>query len=194
MRPLPPTDIHVVRKEEKEAKLTAFIRRNLGARRAGAARGGTYLLFARSLESPVARALLSAGSEATELDLRIRLIVMLDDAVARDLAGTAGERLDAVAARVATDMRLLDAHEFLVLGDSTVWIGDCMRRDPSKCDAYEFSSDNAKDSARAAIRSFERLWGASAPLLLRRLPGDVPNLAAIAAEAAPSNVEVATRH
>jgi hypothetical protein len=31
--------------------------------------------------------------------------------------------------------RLVEAHEQLVLGPETCWIGDCMQRDPAKCDA-----------------------------------------------------------
>jgi hypothetical protein len=192
MRPIPP-QINVVRKEEKEGKLSEFILRDLAARRENpSAIPLTYLMIARSLESPVARALLSACPNASALGIRCRLIVMLDEGVARGLS--ACDHIGVIDARLGTDLRLLDAHEFLVLGPTTAWIGDCMRRDPSKRDAYEFYSDDAVDAASSAARSFERMWRVSAPVLLRRLPDSVPDMAAIAAEAAPATIEAATRH
>jgi hypothetical protein len=195
MRLTAPPQINVVRKEEKEPRLRDFVLRDLLARAQGLATGSPiYLLIARSLDSPVARALLSVSGEAAAAGIRLNMLLMLDE-VARDMDPAAGDHLASIDARLATDMRLLDAHEFLVLGPSTVWIGDCMRRDPAKRDAYEFYGEDTVEAARSAARSFERLWAGASPLLLRRLPCDVPDAAAIAAEAAPASpVEASTRH
>lgn len=198
MRLGPPPQINVVRKEEKEARLTTFIDQDLGHRKLTASAGHTYLLIARSLDSPSARALLAAAPQAATLGIRYRILLMLDEATTRDLAPTAGDHLAAMETRIGTDMRLLDAHEFLVLGPTTVWIGDCMRRDPSKRDAYEFYSSDAAEASRSAARSFERLWQVASPLLLRRITGTIPDAVAIMAEAAPTglpgSVEAGTRH
>jgi hypothetical protein len=67
-------------------------------------------------------------------------------------------------ARWARHPRLIEAHEQLVLGPETCWIGDCMRRDPSRCDAYENYVEGCGEAAGCAIVSFERLWFASEPL------------------------------
>lgn len=199
MRLAPPPQINVVRKEEKESKLRDFIHGDIAARKCGAVHAGpqTYLMIARSLDSPVTRALLAACAEAAATGVRFRVLFMLDEGVARDLDAAAADHIATIDARFAADPRLLDAHEFLVLGPATVWIGDCMRRDPSKRDAYEFYSSDAAEAARSAARSFERLWQGASPLVLRRLPSDMPDVAVIAAETVSgtnSGVEAATRH
>ncbi len=187
MRFAPIPQINVVRKEDKEAKLRDFILRDLAERRGGAVHAGpqTYLMIARSLESPVTRALLASCTEAAAFGIRFRVLFLLDDAVAHGLDSSIDQHLSRIDARIAVDTRLLDAHELLVLGPGTAWIGDCMRRDPAKRDAYEFYSTDAPEAARSAARSFERLWQVSSPLILRRLPSDMPDAATIAAEIAP---------
>lgn len=192
--------ISVVRKEEKELRLRDFIMRDLETRRCGAVQAGpqAYLMIARSLESPAARALLASSVEAAAFGIRFRVLFLLDDAIAQGLNSAIVQHLDMIDARFAVDTRLLDAHELLVLGPTTAWIGDCMRRDPAKRDAYEFYSTDAPEATRSAARSFERLWQVSSPLLLRRMPNDIPDAAAIAAEAprtgANGGIEAATRH
>ncbi len=62
------------------------------------------------------------------------------------------------------DPRLLAAHEQLVLAPDRAWIGDCMRREPTKRDTYERFAANAPDVAALATRSFERLWRAAVPM------------------------------
>ena len=200
MRLAPPLQINVVRKEDKEAKLRDFILRDIAERQNGAVPAGpqAYLMIARSLESPVARALLASCADAATLGIRLRTLFLLDDSVAHGLDTTIENHLGMIDARFAVDSRLIDAHELLVLSPSTAWIGDCMRRDPAKRDAYEFYSTDAPEAARSAARSFERMWQVSSPLVLRRLPSDIPDAATIAAEATPSGanggVEAATRH
>ena len=83
--------------------------------------------------------------------------------------------------RFLTDARMLEAHEQLVLGPATVWIGDCMRRDPSKRDAFETYCDLNVPTARSARRSFERMWSMASTTgpgqgvrRLTDLPGCVP--------------------
>ena len=67
--------------------------------------------------------------------------------------------------RWARHPRLIEAHEQLVLGPETCWIGDCMRRDPAKCDAYESYVEGCGEAAGCAAVSFERLWLASQPMV-----------------------------
>ena len=52
--------------------------------------------------------------------------------------------------RWARKPRLIEAHEQLVLGPETCWIGDSMRREPSKCDAYETFVDACQATAASA--------------------------------------------
>ena len=66
--------------------------------------------------------------------------------------------------RHAPDARLLDAHEQLIIGPATVWVGDCMRRDPAKRDAYECYAHDSIDTAVWAKRSFEQVWSRARPI------------------------------
>ncbi|AHB49848.1 hypothetical protein W911_02225 [Hyphomicrobium nitrativorans NL23] len=146
-------------KDEKEARLKAFVARHLEALREQGAPAGnvTYRLLALSAESPVACALeaLTADLEAAGVALEIVFVrhTKLEPAAAMTRADC----------RFATDIRLLDAHEQLVLDDTTAWIGDCMRRDPLKRDAYELFCDRCTTTSGNAQRSFAHIWNAAGP-------------------------------
>ncbi len=50
-----------------------------------------------------------------------------------------------------------------MLDETTVWIGDCMRRDPQRRDTYELFSDACRATAGRAVRSFAQIWRAAGP-------------------------------
>jgi hypothetical protein len=202
--------MQVVRKQDKEPKLKDFIRDALTAladRRLGHA--PSCLVVARSQSSPILRALACFNDELHTRTFCVRII--LSAAEIDDAADRTGAAIVDGTARIARNARLIDAHEFLVLGPRASWIGDSMRRDPSKRDAFEgFRADDA-DAVALAVRSFERLWalseatprriGQTASLAAREakpepeakaIAGDVP--AAAAQDAAQAPVPGATRH
>lgn len=161
--------IDVVKREEKESKLKEFIEDCLAIAVATAARtaGGTAIeasLVVRSSSSPVARALASVMECHSGSAIAVK-VVTATAADATDGAPAAGP-LERIAAeiRVLHDDRLLNAHEQLVLGSSLTWVGDCMRRDPEKRDAYEFYGREADAAAAWARTSFDRLWAMAEPL------------------------------
>jgi hypothetical protein len=102
--------------------------------------------------------------------------------------------------RCARHPRLIEAHEQLVLGPQACWIGDSMRRDPTKCDAFESYVEGCGEAAGCALVSFERLWVACEPLLVRGLRSPAPvNETGTPPEALPkpdagAETIVATRH
>lgn len=125
---------------------------------------GDWCVTALSMESPVINALRGVvhemgGSE----DLRINIVLMRPGHhIVENCFGSVG----ALAVRTSTNSRLLDAHEQLVLGPTSSWTGDCMRRDPRERDAFEtFGSDNAELS-EWALKSFARLWLGARPILV----------------------------
>ena len=146
-------------KDEKEARLKAFVARHLDAvREQGAAAGTvTYRLLALSVESPVARALDALAPDLEAAGIALEVVFVRH---AKSEANPAMKRADC---RFATDIRLLDAHEQLVLDDTTAWIGDCMRRDPLKRDAYELFCDRCMTTSGNAQRSFAHIWSAAGP-------------------------------
>ena len=202
MKQTAPDRMDVVKKEDKEARLTAFVRKDLEQRRAGADTTGCgdYRLVLRSAESPVARALAGLASElsAAGIGLRVVLAQVSTDTIDADIQRIASF---ADGVRVVRDIRLLDAHEQLVLAPTTAWIGDCMRREPSKRDAYECYAENRADVAGWAATSFERMWliGRPAGPIRAAIPTPVSEDDAMPAAmlAALDEVvppEVATRH
>ena len=146
-------------KDEKEARLRAFVARHLEARRASGTSAGqaTYRLLALSAESPVARALDALAPELEAAGVTIEAVFV------RHAKSEAKPALKQADCRFATDIRLLDAHEQLVLDETTAWIGDCMRRDPLKRDAYELFCDRCATTSGNAQRSFAHIWNAAGP-------------------------------
>jgi hypothetical protein len=158
----------VAQREQKERGLRQFIESFLarGEPVAGGAES-TCLLLARSPDSPVAR-VIGEFAQDRRVQLPIRAIFTTLEAGAPS-AGSDLSAMPAFAAeiRLARDPRLLDAHEQLVLGSRTSWIGDCMRRDPLKRDAYEAYSADGRGKALRAIASFERMWRVATPVSAR---------------------------
>lgn len=146
---------NVMPREEKEARLRAFITNHLNVHRAAGIASGvtTYRLLALSAESPVARAFAELAPEITAAGISMQAVLTRRD----------GQPMpDGIDCRFVTDVRVLDAHEQLVLDRATAWLGDCMRRDPLKRDAYEFYSDSPV-TASYASRSFTKIWDAAGP-------------------------------
>jgi hypothetical protein len=153
----PPLRVSVSRYEEKEQRLRQFVSQHLNA-----ARPHPLLVVARSLDSPVVRAIAGLDQAIVAAGGVIRLILAQVDDEAQCLAGAALSCAHEI--RWARHPRLIEAHEQLVVGPNTCWIGDCMRRDPAKCDAFENYVEDCGEAAGCAAVSFERLWFASAPL------------------------------
>jgi hypothetical protein len=193
----PPPRVSVTRHEEKEHKLQEFLSHYIACLQPNGEHAPTphLLLVARSLDSPVVKAITALGDDIAAAGLGARLILAQVDR--EPLPADWGRGLAfAYEIRWAKHPRLVEAHEQLVLGPETCWIGDCMRRDPGKCDAYESYVEDCGEAAGCAAVSFERLWHASEPLVShmgRRNgggfgPGPLPVL-----EAA-SQPTVGTRH
>ncbi|MGE0023269.1 MAG: hypothetical protein AB7S70_06515 [Hyphomicrobium sp.] len=155
MRFAPNARSNVTVRENKEARLRDFITAHLESHRASGAAAGTvtYRLLALSADSPAARALNALAPDLAAAGIRVEAILC---------RRTPEVTLDTAECRFATDLRLLDAHEQLVLDRVTAWIGDCMRRDPLKRDAYEHFSDSPATAGHAA-RSFAQIWRATGP-------------------------------
>ena len=157
MRPFTSSRMNVVRKEEKESRLKGFI----GAQLEDLPLAGGHRLsvIARGCDSPVLRALAAHAPELSAKGIVIRAVVVLpDNSACPDVSAfLAGHECP-----LGCDLRLVDAHEQFVIGDHIAWIGDCMRREPVKRDAYECYSTDCAETAAFAKRSFERVWSFAA--------------------------------
>lgn len=160
MRPSAFTRVHAISKEEKELRLKEFIARDLEVRKNDAAPAGSaaYRLVALSIESPVVRALGALASEITARGIAIEAVFLC-----KVSASDAERTIPGVTCRIASDRRLFDAHEQLILGPKDTWTGDCMRRDPTRRDAYECYNINCKKTAGWAASSLERIWALAKP-------------------------------
>ncbi len=159
MRIAPPAPAVVANRGEKEAKLRQLI---VGA--VAVSGMNAITLVARAPDSPVARALTGAAKEISGAGIAMRVVLFEiessgDEATPHSLLEDAG-----IDVRVLADPRFAAAHEQLTLGGSALWIGDCMRRDPSKRDAFEMHITGDAKAARHAECSFAKLWAAAKPL------------------------------
>jgi hypothetical protein len=155
----------VVKWEDKEERLCVFIADGIVTLDAGEAQTQAMLagtLIARSVASPVVRAIMKVAARAPEALIQFRTILLspdgLDETALRSLADIAPE------VRLISDERLLNANEQLVLGPSRSWIGDCMRRDPSVRDSYESFAADCDAMSKRSTSAFQKLWQFAKPL------------------------------
>jgi hypothetical protein len=193
MRLRPPLRVAVSRHEEKEQNLREFVLRHIAGSLCASGHACDLQIVARSLESPLIKAITSIGEDIAGAGLSVRLILAQLDHDPDPQAWARGVAF-AHDIRWARHPRLIEAHEQLVIGPETCWIGDCMRRDPAKCDAYENFIEGCGEAAGCAAVSFERLWHASEAVVTggRREVGVAPG--ALSARWEGSQPSVGTRH
>jgi hypothetical protein len=169
--------------EAREQRLMAFAA--AGIERFSDTGAGTtaasILAVARSADSPVVRALVALRTALVDKAAHIRLVIS-DDDVALDpfIAGSADQSTRHVSeVRIIRDPRLRDAHEQLIIGGTSVWFGDSLRRDMNRRDLFEQFHADAPDAARAAANGFQQLWNRTEPCL------SLPALAADSLSAIP---------
>lgn len=152
-------------RDEKETKLKDFIAAHLTALAASGtkAQNTTYTIVVRAPDSPAAKALTLLDHELVAAGIAVRVLLLETDTGGEEKGGKSILELANAEIRLLNDPRFAAAHEQLVLGNGRVWIGDCMRRDPTKRDAFEmFHADNAA-AARHADVSFARMWKLGKP-------------------------------
>lgn len=147
-------------REEKETRLRSFISETLCS---DEHKTFSCTLVAKSIESPVAAALTAVLREAAALKISLRVVLLETDGLAEDsVAATLLDMPDADV-RILQDVRFAAAHEQLLTGGERLWIGDCMRRDPVKRDAFELFYAGNATAAGHARQSFEKLWQKAEP-------------------------------
>lgn len=165
MRDINTSGLQVVSKEDKEPRVKAFVEQFIEKLEDRAvAEPGEFLLVARSPESPVCRALSSLVPALADQHITVRIVFTAIDtgAFQGDLAASV-DLLQIATCRIVCDSRLYEAHEQLVLDAETCWVGDCMRREPSKRDAYECYATAAAEVSHAATSTFAHFWAAGSP-------------------------------
>jgi hypothetical protein len=146
-----PARMVVVKKEEKESKLRDLIRTALAAA-AQLDAPLTLRVLAVSTSSPVVSTIGSMADDLKAAGIEARVMLV------RAPQATDAPLPLAVALRVLADARCHDAHELLVIGTETSWIGDSLRRDPAVRDSFELHAASDQKSAHFVAQSFDRLW------------------------------------
>lgn len=144
-------------KEERETTIKTFIRDALDDTTAG--REDAIALLARSPSSPVVAALLAVSDELAERRIGAAIVLAGGATAAEDETWSLSFSAKFIhEIRLTSNPRILDGHEQLIVGDRSVWYGDCMRRDPDKRDAFaSFLPDDAA-AARSGRFAFRQLW------------------------------------
>lgn len=157
MRANPPPFKPFETKEERESKIRDFITAALDERANGIE--DAIAVLAQSPESPVMKALLGLSEVLAER--RIGAAIVLAGgatAAANETWSLSFCSRFAHEIRLTSNPRILDGHEQLVLADRSIWYGDCMRRDPSKRDAFAIFLADAPEAARQGRMTFARVW------------------------------------
>jgi hypothetical protein len=140
--------------DDRAQSLSRFVAAHLS-------QGCDVTVIARSAESPVVKALEAVREDIGAAGASVRAIFLqsnvgawgaVDGVFARDV-------------RLALNPRLLEAHEQLVISPTAVWIGDCMRRDPMKRDAFSQEKLGCATTVKFAALSFEKLWQLATPAM-----------------------------
>jgi len=176
MRISTPSRLMMMSRTDKETRLKDFIAESLEALAESPGATGIVTVIARNNESPAARALIAALAEARNTSLDIRVIfadTRIEDPAAASLRDIAG-----IDCRHLSDPRFGASHEQLVIGRTHVWIGDCLRRDPNKRDAFELYHKADPVARKCAAISFERLWARAKPLMPVKSPAVAAELLA----------------
>lgn len=184
MRIASPSRLMMVARTDKEARLKDFIGEGLAPPDEDPARDIYLTLFVRNPDSPVARGLYGAWTEGRAENARIRVLICdtnSEEPATASLLDIAGAEF-----RVLADPSFGPAHEQLVVGRNHVWIGDCLRRDPTKRDAFELYHPNDPKNGVFASASFEKLWERGRPLKLLKSESVSPEI--IAAQSDDQNV------
>ena len=174
MRIASPSRAVAMTRTDKEERLKDFFSEALALRAAGPAHADSVTAFLRNPDSPAARALCAVCFDGRAAGARIRILMC--DTHADDPAATSVLDIAGAEFRVFADRRFGAAHEQLVIGATHVWIGDCLRRDPAKRDAFELY--HTKDAATHlfAAASFERIWARGRPIRPTRSDGVSPEI------------------
>lgn len=157
MRPKTPPFKPFETKEERESTIIAFIREALDESTSG--RDDAIALLARSPSSPVVAALLSLSDELAARRIGAAIVLAGGAAAAEDETWSLSFSAKFIhEIRLTSHPRVLDGHEQLIVGERSVWYGDCMRRDPLKRDAFAQFLANDPASVRAGRFTFRSLW------------------------------------
>lgn len=161
MRIASPSRLMMVARTDKEARLKDFIIEGLARRAEDPVPREPITIFVRNPDSPAARALHIALTEACGEAAELRVVLgetHTDEPASTSLLDISGAEL-----RVLGDPRFGAAHEQLVVGDKHVWIGDCLRRDPTKRDAFEIYHSGDQTIRWLSAESFRKLWAIAKP-------------------------------
>lgn len=157
-----PRLLHIGR-EDREAKLKDFIGEDL-ARRGRRVRR-SYLHAAGSCARQPCRARSRPSTtELAEANVTVQAVLLDLDSLTDEPGRPSVLDLVNAEVRLLADVRFTAAHEQMVLSAGRLWLGDCMRRDPAKRDAFEIFHDVNTAAAQHACVSFSRLWAGAQPI------------------------------
>ena len=157
MRPKTPPFKPFETKEERETKIKSFIRDALDDGSSG--REDAIAVLARSPSSPVVSALLALSEELAQRRIGATIVLAGGATAAEDETWSLSFSARFIhEIRLTCNPRVLDGHEQLIVGDRSVWYGDCMRRDPDKRDAFVSFLPDDPAAARACRFAFRELW------------------------------------
>ena len=157
-----------MKREVREQRLHDLVERYIAQLAQSKEHSATELsvdIIAHSPDSPIAVAVAARLAELKSAGVILRAIfasIEPEPSLARWLSESAWVRW-------ARDVRLLEAHEQLVLGNARCWSGDAMRRGSTKTDLFESLNEGHPQAALMGRQAFDRLAPLTAIIRPRRV-------------------------
>lgn len=127
-------------------------------------------IIARSPVSPVMLAMQATADDLRSRNVEVR-VVFTDVDPEKALRSTwqamtmlAPDREHTDLIRWANAPAILEAHEQMVMGDRMCWLGDAMRREPGRRDAFDIFEADAQRTCSLALKSYARMWEHARPV------------------------------
>ncbi|MDA7946876.1 MAG: hypothetical protein MPJ78_05310 [Hyphomicrobiaceae bacterium] len=127
-------------------------------------------ITARSPASPVMLALQASAEDLQSRNVFVRAV--LSDVDPEKALHSAWQVMSMLApnrehvdmVRWANAPAILEAHEQMIMGDRMCWLGDAMRREPGRRDAFDIFEADAQRTCSLALNSYTAMWRHARPV------------------------------
>ncbi len=127
-------------------------------------------IIARSPMSTVMLAMQAAADDLRKQNVEVRVVFSDVDpekalrSAWRAMKMLAPDREHTDLVRWANAPAVLEAHEQMIMGDRMCWLGDAMRREPGRRDAFDIFEADALGNCSLALKSYAGMWRHAQPV------------------------------
>ena len=127
-------------------------------------------IVARSPASPIMLAMQAAATDLQNQHVSVRVVLSDVDpekalrSAWRSISMLAPDQKHVDLVRWANSPAILEAHEQVIMGEHMCWLGDAMRREPGRRDAFDIFEADAPKTCLLGLKSYSRMWQHARPV------------------------------